>query len=136
MPASVRLAIRSLAKTPGITGIVVLTLALGRAAATAIYSVVNGVLLRPFAFREPDRLFFLGESIPGSGYGVLPVSARHFTEWRGRSASFENISAISAGSVNLTGNGEPERLEEMRVSANFFTALGLQPAIGRGFLRS
>jgi putative ABC transport system permease protein len=134
MPASVRLAIRSLAKTPGITAIVVLTLALGLGATTAIYSVVNGVLLRPFAFREPGRLFFLGESIPGSGYGVLPVSARHFTEWRGHSASFESLSAVSGGSVSLTGKGEPERLEEMRVSANLFTTLGVQPAIGRGFL--
>src|ERR1700683_5091846 len=121
MPASVRLAIRSLAKTPGITAIVVLTLALGLGATTAIYSVVNGVLLRPFSFREPGRLFFLGESIPGSGYGVLPVSARHFTEWRGHSASFESLSAVSGGSVSLTGKGEPERLEEMRVSANLFT---------------
>src|SRR6202167_6428575 len=95
MPATLRLAIRHLVKTPGITPIVVLTLALGIGATTAIYSVVNGVLLRPFAFREPDRLFFLGESIPGSGYGVLPVSARHFTEWGGQSASFENLYAIS-----------------------------------------
>ena len=134
MPATLRLAIRYLANTPGITCIVVLTLAVGIGATTAIYSVVNGVLLRPFAFREPDRLFLLGESIAGSGFGVLPVSARHFTEWRGRSALFENLSAISAGSVNLTGNGGPERLEEMQVSANLFTAFGVQPTIGRGFL--
>ena len=134
MPASLRLALRHLAKTPGITAIVVATLALGIGATTAIYSVVDGVLLRPFAFREPDRLFFLGESIPGSGYGVLPVSARHFTEWRAHSVSFENLSAISGGSVILTGKGEPERLEEMRVSANLFATLGVQPAIGRGFL--
>jgi predicted permease len=134
MPASLRLAIRHLAKTPGITAIVVLTLAFGLGATTAIYSVVNGVLLRPFSFREPDRLFFLGESIPGSGYGVMPVSARHFTEWRGHSASFESLSVISGGSVNLTGKGDPERLEVMQVSANLFTTLGVHPAIGRGFL--
>lgn len=134
MQASLRLAIRHLAKTPGITATVVLTLALGIGATTAIYSVVDGVLLRPFAFREPNRLYFLSESIPGSGYGNLPVSARHFTEWRGQSASFENLSAISGGSVSLTGKGEPERLEEMRVSANFFAMLGVRPAIGRGFL--
>ncbi len=111
-----------------------LTLAVGIGATTAIYSVVNGVLLRPFSFREPDRLFFLGESIPGLGYGILPVSARHFTEWREHSASFENLATVDAGPVNLTGKGEPERLEEMRVSANLFTLLGVQPAIGRGFL--
>ncbi|HXP59054.1 MAG TPA: ABC transporter permease [Dongiaceae bacterium] len=134
MPATLRLAIRHLAKTPGLTAIVVLTLALGIGATTAIYSVVNGVLLRPLAFRDPVRLFFLGEFIPGSEYGVWPASARHFTEWRGQSASFENLSAISAGAVNLTGKGEPERLEELRVSANLFAALGVQPAIGRGFL--
>jgi putative ABC transport system permease protein len=134
MQASLRLAIRQLAKTPGITAIVVLTLALGIGATTAIYSVVNGVLLRPFAFREPDRLFFLGESIPGLEFGVLPVNARHFTEWREQSASFEKLAAISAGSVSFTGKGEPERLEEMRVSANLFDTLGVQPAIGRGFL--
>jgi putative ABC transport system permease protein len=134
MPAPLRLAIRHLARAPGITVIVVLTLAIGIGATTAIYSVVNGVLLRPFAFREPDSLFFLGESIPDSGYGVMPVSARHFTEWRGQSGSFENLSVISGGPVSLTGIGEPERLEEMRVSANLFATLGVQPAIGRGFL--
>ncbi len=134
MPASLRLAIRYLAKTPGITAIVVLTLALGIGATTAIYSVVNGVLLRPFSFREPGRLFFLGESISGSGYGVLPVNARHFNEWRGQTTSFESLSAVSAQSVNLTGKGEPERLEGMLVSDNLFTTLGVQPAIGRGFL--
>ncbi len=96
--------------------------------------MVDGVLLRPFAFRQPDRLFFLGESITDSGYGTLPVNARHLTEWRRLSASFESLSAVSAGSVNLTGKGEPERLEETLVSANFFTTLGVQPAIGRGFL--
>jgi len=134
MTAALRLAIRQLSRTPGLSAIVVLTLALGIGATTAIYSVVSGVLLRPLAFREPDSLIFLGELIPGSEYGVWPASARHFTEWRGQSASFESLSAISAGAVNLTGKGEPERLEEMRVSANLFTALGVRPAIGRGFL--
>jgi predicted permease len=111
-----------------------LLLACGIGATTAIYSVVNGVLLRPLDFRDPDRLVFIGESIADSGYGVLPVSARHFTEWRGQSASFENLSAIAAGSVNLTGKDDPERLEEMRVSASLFNTLGVQPALGRGFL--
>ncbi len=134
MYSSLRLAFRQLGKTPGFTTVVVLMLACGIGATTAIYSVVNGVLLRPLDFREPDRLVFLGESIPDSGFGVLPVSARHFTEWRAQSASFENLAAIDFGSVNLTGKDEPERLDEARVSASLFNTLGVQPAIGRGFL--
>jgi putative ABC transport system permease protein len=80
MLSSLRFAFRQLAKTPGFTTVVVLTMALGLGATTAIYWVVNGVLLRPLAFREPERLLFLGESIPVSGPGVWPASARHFTE--------------------------------------------------------
>lgn len=134
MSDSLRLAIRQLAKMPGITAIVILTLALGIGTTTTIFSVVNGVLLRPFAFREPDRLAFISELMPSNGFGNFPVNAHHFTEWRRQSASFASLSVLSGASINLTGKGEPEQLEDMRVSANFFTTLGVQPAIGRGFL--
>lgn len=134
MLSSLRFAFRQLAKTPGFTTVVVLTLALGLGATTAIYSVVNGVLLRPLAFREPERLLFLGESIPVSGPGVWPASARHFTEWRKQATSFENLSVVDPGWASLTGNGEPERVDWMRVSANLFATLGVQPALGRAFL--
>jgi putative ABC transport system permease protein len=134
MAPSLRLAVRQLSKSPGFAAVVVLTLALGIGSTTAIYTVVRGVLMRPLPFREPDRLVFLGESIPSTALGVWPVSARHFTEWRSRSASFESLSVIDPGVVGLTGNGEPERLEEIRASASLFTTLGVQPEIGRGFL--
>jgi predicted permease len=129
-----RFAFRQLAKTPGFTAVVVLTLALGLGASTAIYSVVNGVLLRPLAFREPDRLLYLAESIPGNGPAVWPASARHFTEWRQQATSFESLSVIDPAGASVTGQGEPEQVEMMRVSANLFATLGVQPALGRAFL--
>jgi predicted permease len=134
MLSSLRYSVRQLAKAPGFAAIVVLTLALGIGATTAIYTVVSAVLLRPLSFQQPDRLFFLGETIPSTSLGVWPVSARHFTEWRGQSKLFESLSAVAPGTLSLTGNGEPERLEAMAVSANLFATLGVRPTIGRGFL--
>lgn len=134
MPSELRFALRQLAKSPGFAATVVLTLALGLGGTTAIYSVVDGVLLRPLVFRAPDQLVYLGESTRGAFQGVWPVSARHFTVWRQQSASFAGLSVVDPGTASLTGRGEPERLEVLKVSANLFTTLGVQPALGRGFL--
>jgi putative ABC transport system permease protein len=131
----VRFAARAIAREPGFVVLCVLMLALGIGANTSIFTIVNGVLLRPLPYRDPDRLVALREIIPAvaATYPTLPVSARHFTEWRQRCSSFTSLSAMSTGTANLTGTGEPERLQTARVSADFFETLGVRPALGRGF---
>ncbi len=131
-----RYAIRTLQREPRFAVFCVLMLGIGIAANTAIFSIVNGVLLQALPYREPARLVTLGEVIPAvaATYPTLPVSARHFTEWRRSSSSFESLSAISTGTSNLTGVAEPERIKSARVSASFFETLGARPELGRGFL--
>lgn len=130
-----RYAARMLLREPGFAAAAILTVALGVGANTAIFSIVNGVLLRPLAYAEPDRLVALREVVPAMAqtYPTLPVSARHFTEWRQRASSFERISAVDAGSAALTGVGEPEQVDIARVSADLFDTLGVKPALGRTF---
>jgi putative ABC transport system permease protein len=134
--SDIRHAARRLAHEPGFAVISVLMLALGIGANTAIFSIVDGVLLRTLPYREPDRLLSLREVIPAiaATYPTLPVSARHFTEWRARCTTFDSLSVISRATTNLTGEGEPERLNALRVSANLFETLGVQPRLGRSFL--
>jgi predicted permease len=131
----VRQALRALVREPGFAALSISMLALGIGMNTAIFTVVNGVLLQPLPYREPDRLVALREVIPGisATYPTLPVSARHFTEWRARCTSFESLSVVSQGTVNLTGSGEPDRLNQAKVSADIFDTLGVYPRLGRGF---
>jgi putative ABC transport system permease protein len=132
----IRYSCRALVKARGFTAVTVLTLALGIGATTAIFSMVNGVLLRPLAYPEPERLVHLHEFIPAVAekFPRLPVCARHFMEWRERCSSFESLSLIEPGTMNLTGKGEPERLEAVRVSANLFETLQVKPSLGRTFV--
>ena len=127
---------RALRREPGFTVLAVLTVALGIGANTAIFSIVNGTLLRPLPFAEPDRLASIRLTMPAIAqtYPTLPVSAPLFLEFRERAASFERLSAIHTGSSALTGAGEPEQLDTARVSANLFDTLGVRPSLGRGFL--
>jgi putative ABC transport system permease protein len=121
---------RMLAKQPGFTLIAVITLALGIGANTAIFSIVNAVLLRPFPFPAPERLVTLGEYTSGGS-----VSYPNFVDWRVQHTVFEAISAVRGNeSFNLTGSGEPERLQGRLVSAEFFSTLGVKPVVGRDFL--
>ncbi len=131
----IRHAAQTLAREPGFAALSIAMLALGIGANTAIFSVVNSVLLRPLPFQEPGRLVALREVIPAiaSTYPTLPVSARHFTEWRARCSSFQSLSAVSQGTLNLTGVADPERLSAARVSANLFDTLGVQTRLGRAF---
>ena len=103
---------RILRHEPGFAAVAILTVAVGIGANTAIFSIVNGVLLRPLPYSDPDRLVTLREVVPqlAETYPTLPVSAHHFTEWRKRSTSFAHLSAIDPSSMTLTG-GEcpPER---------------------------
>jgi putative ABC transport system permease protein len=134
--SDVRFAARTLVREPGFAALCVVMLALGIGANTAIFSIVNGILLRPLPYHAPDRLVGLREIIPAvaSTYPTLPVSARHFTEWRQRCSSFASLSAMGSGTANLTGAGEPEQLQIAHISANLFETLGVQPSLGRRFI--
>ncbi len=122
---------RMLLKNPGFTLVAVLTLALGIGANTAIFSVVNAVLLRPLPYANPDRLVAASPYRNATdGYTVLSPD---FLNWRAQSQSFERIAAYTSGTADLTGSGEPERLTAGLVSAELFSTLGVTPALGRGF---
>ncbi len=127
----VRYGARMLLKNPGITFIVVLALALGIGANTAIFSVINAVLLRPLPYDEPDRLVFLNET--SKTMSDISISYPNFTDWRNQNHVFEKIGVSNLNSYNLTGNGEPERILTAQASADLFGALRVKPAIGRLF---
>jgi putative ABC transport system permease protein len=130
---NIRYSLRMWLKRPGFTMISVLTLALGIGATTAIFTVVNAVLLRPLPYPEPERIMALWPSRPGSSY--QGVSEAKFVFWREQSQSFDGVAAtqgIGSG-VNLSGGSEPEFVSGVRVSADFFHVLGVHPAIGRDF---
>jgi len=127
---------RTLLHEPGFTAVAVLTVAIGIGANTAIFSIVNGVLLRPLPYRNPERLVTVREVMPAMAkmYPTLPVSAWHFTSWQQRVKSLEGLAAIKTNSLTLTGSAEPEQIDSLRVSASLFDVLGVHPALGRGFL--
>jgi putative ABC transport system permease protein len=129
----IRHGFRTLVKNPGFTCIAVLTLALGIGANTAIFSVVNGLLLRPLPYDHPEQLVTLWEhNLPRDDRRNV-VSIGNFLEWRRRAKSFSAIAAYSDWSFNLTGSGEPERVMSRVASANFFPILGVNAALGRTF---
>jgi putative ABC transport system permease protein len=128
-------AIRVLKKSPAFTAIAILTLALGIGANTAIFSVVNAVLLRPLGFKDPGRIVQISgldeqRGIAGGSFGYpcfVFVSER-------ATSSIENFAVVAADTFNLVGAGEPVQIQAARVSSSFFDAIGVQPEIGRGFL--
>jgi putative ABC transport system permease protein len=126
-----RYGIRSLLKRPGFTAIAVITLVLGIGANTAIFSVVNAVLLRPLPYSDPGRLTQLWEAKSKKGRDEIPASYPNFADWRDRNHVFEQVVAYSDWSFNLTGIGEPERIRSAIVSPAFFSVLGIQPLRGR-----
>lgn len=117
-------AIRSLLKHPGFAAIAVLTLALGIGANTAMFSVINGVLLRPLPYQQPDRLVTIWEESPERGMFQMPVSIANLRDWVEQSQTLEQISAYTFSDLNLTGTGEPVQLDAVRVSANLFSLVG------------
>lgn len=131
-----RVAARVLRREPGFTIIAILMLGLGIGANTAIFSIFDGVVLKPLAYRDPGRLVSIREVMPHIAhlYPTIPVSARHFVEFRKQCTSFESMSAIIQATLNLTGSGEPERLEAASISPNLFRVLGVRMALGRDFL--
>lgn len=131
----IRYGIRSLLKRPGFTAIALIALALGIGANTAIFSLVNAVLLRPLPFADPDRLVWVWGNISNGG-NRASVSPLDFLDFRKENKTFEEFAA-SFGvplHLNLTGIGEPERLSAAGVTGNYFQALGAKPALGRTFL--
>jgi putative ABC transport system permease protein len=131
-----RYALRALGRNPGYAAIVILILAAGIGANTAMFSLVDGVLLRALPFHEPEQLYAIQEAVPKFANIApdFPVNAMHFLEWRKRWTAAEQISLIDGRTFNLTSGGEPERVNAARVSANLFPMLGVQPELGRGFL--
>src|SRR5262245_55216287 len=126
---------RRLLHQPGFTAVAILTLALGIGANAAIFSVVNGVLLRSLPYREPERLMLLWEA--NDRVRNIHVSHQNFTDWRAQQRSFEAISAYSGrwgGPETVTGGSEPERAYAVGVYRDFFNALGVAPIVGRVFL--
>jgi predicted permease len=126
-----RFAIRQLLKNPGFTVVAVLTLALGMGANTAIFSLVNAIMLRPPPFREPQRLMYLSER--SSHLEGMSISYPNLVDWQKQTAAFENIAGFRSEGYNLTGGDVPERVQGFSVSANFFSTLGVAPFQGRTF---
>src|SRR5215217_1504866 len=125
-----RYGLRTLAKNPGFTAAAVVTLGLGIGANTAIFSVVNGVLLSPLAGRDPDRLVLLWESTKDTPQ--IPVSYPNYPDWRQRTRSFEDIATFSGfDQFTMTGQGDPERVRGGLASGNLFTVFGVEPSAGR-----
>ena len=132
----IRYAARTLRKSPGFTAVAVLVLALGIGANTAIFSVVNAVLLRPLPFEQPDRLVMLYHIPPQASFPGIPlfaVSPANFLDWRAQAHSFEGMSAFGFGRYTLTGKGEPEAIRTLAVTDGFFSILHAQPLLGRIF---
>ncbi|HSB12362.1 MAG TPA: ABC transporter permease [Blastocatellia bacterium] len=128
-----RYGVRVLAKKPGFAAVAVLTLALGIGANTAIFSLVNAVLLRPLPFKNPDQLVLIKESLPRLGWLDLSTAAAEYLDYEERNQVFDQIAGFTDQSLNLTGQGEPQRVQAARVSAALFPMLGVQPSQGRTF---
>lgn len=129
--ADIRHAIRGFRKQPGFTFIAILTLALGIGAGTALFSLVNTLLLQPLPVAQPERLAMLWERDMSGRRKVGTPAPANFADWRARNHTFQDIAAAGWLTFNITGRGEPERLTGLRVTANYFSVLGVKPAIGR-----
>jgi predicted permease len=132
-----RYSLRMLAKNSGFSAIAILTLALGVGANTAIFSVVNAVLLRPLPFEAPDRLVQIWHTPPQASFPGIPtfsVSPANFLDWRSRSHAFEGMSAYGFGRYTLTGTGHPEAVRMVAATSGFFSILRAKPLLGRTFL--
>lgn len=124
----IRYSIRKLLKSPGFTIAALITLALGIGANTAIFSVVNSVLLRPQPFKDPNRIVFVWETSP---QGQITVSLPDFLDWQKHNQVFENLASYAYDRYNLTGSGQPEQVRGVIVSGEFFDLLGVEPILGR-----
>jgi putative ABC transport system permease protein len=129
----VRYALRMLRKSPGFAALVVLTLALGIGANSTIFSVINGVLLRPLPYSEPEQIVRVLESNPQKGWPTFSISPPNFLDWRAQAHSFAGLAAIEGNAYTYTGGDVPERWSGPQVTEGFFEILRVQPALGRLF---
>lgn len=132
----IRYGVRGLFKQPAFTAIAIITLGLGIGANTAIFSVVNAVLIKPLPFKEPDRLVMIWGFVPQYAQTTdkMPTSAPNYLAVAKESKTFDQLAAFRSWSWQLTGSGEPQQLQGVRVSANFFEAVGVSPIQGRTFV--
>ncbi|MDQ2870203.1 MAG: ABC transporter permease [Acidobacteriota bacterium] len=128
-----RYAFRAFRRSPGFAAIAILTLALGIGANTAIFSVVDAVLLRDLPFRQASRLVFLFATSPARGVDTDVTSIANYLDWRNQSTVFERVGGFDTDGGSLTSGGEPEAVALALVSSNFFEVLGVRPALGRSF---
>lgn len=124
---------RMLAKNRGFAAMAIFTLSLGIGANSAIFSVINGVLLRPFSFSDPGRLVVVWERCLKQGLPRMVVSPPNFADWRAQNHVFQDMAAYRQQDFNLVGGGDPERVRGLRVSATMFSMLGVRPVLGRDF---
>jgi putative ABC transport system permease protein len=129
-----RLAFRALRKRPALTTVIALTLGLGLGANAAVFNLIDRLILRPFPFLDPDRIMLLAETGKGLDFKKESVSPANFRDWRDRTTTMTSLSATQWWDANLTDRGNPERVQGAQVSAGFFDALGMHPALGRGFV--
>lgn len=125
---------RVLMRKPGFALVAVLTLALGIGANSAIFSIVNGVLLQPLRYPEAERLVRLSERNPNRGWTEFSASAPNLEDWRNQQSVFEQLAAYEFTTFNLTGDSEPERVAALSITPSLFPALGISPILGRNFL--
>src|SRR5438105_7148890 len=128
-----RYAFRQLLRQPGFTILAVVALALGIGANTVLFSAINTLFLRPLSYPHPEQLVRVWGSFPERGLDRANVSWPRFTAWRDQQQSFTEFSAQSFTGFTLTGRGDPENLNGVRVTENFFRTLGVQPLLGRVF---
>ncbi len=134
---SFKYALRALIRRPGFAALAIMALALGLGANAAIFRVVDGVLLQPLPYPEADRILmpweFSADIQQRLGFDRLPSSAADFLDYYSGNRTFERFASMRTEQLNLTGRGEPERIGAVRVSAEFFEVLGVQPVVGRSF---
>src|SRR5690606_12581172 len=133
MLRDMRHALRLLASTPGLTAAAVLSLGLGIGANSAIFSVASALLLRPLPYADPDRLVILWNRSPGLGIAEDWFSTAQYFDIRTTARSFEQVAVAIGSNVNLTGDGEPERVGTVRVSSNLLPMIGARAELGRLF---
>src|SRR5579862_4928972 len=127
----VRFAIRMLLKSPGFTAIAMLTLALGIGVNSALFSIVNGVLLNPLPYKDPARIMAIYQH--AYDFEKSSISYPNFLDWQAANHTFESIGAYRSDNFNLTGMGEATRLKGDMISWTFFQTLGVEPIVGRNF---
>jgi putative ABC transport system permease protein len=133
MLRDIAFALRMLRKNPGFTVIALLAIALGVGANAAIFTVVNAVLIRPLPYEDPDRLMILWEDTTYAGFPRNTPAPANYADWKSQNSVFSHMAALSWATMNITGAGDPEKVEGYKATANLFSVMGVQPLHGRVF---